>query len=154
MTIRTTAAALARAALALPAQAGPDRISFLLGSHHVGASGYEEFNPGVFATWTNAAFQGRTDLSVGAYRNSYGDGSLAVSLALPLVREPTWGIDVFSALAWYPGNGDRFKYHAGDIVPLIGLQSRIGPTFIQYVPGGDRGVDATLGFGLTFPLGY
>ena len=154
MTIRTTAAALAMAALALPAQAGPDRISFLLGSEHIGASGYEEFNPGVFATWTNRAFQGRADVSLGAYRNSYGDGSLAASLALPLVREPTWGIDVFSALAWYPGNGDRFKYHAGDIVPLVGLQSRIGPTFIQYIPGGDRGVDATLGFGLTFPLGY
>ena len=159
MTIRMTAAALAFAALALPplalsAQTRPDRISFLLGSEHIGASGYEEFNPGVFATWTNGAFQGRADVSVGGFRNSYGDGSLAVSLALPLVREATWGIDVFSALAWYPGNGDRFKYHAGDIVPLFGLQSRIGPTFIQYVPGGDRGVDATLGFGLTFPLGY
>ena len=153
MIIRTAAAALAMAALALPAQAGPDRISFLLGSKHFGATGYEEFNPGVFATWSNAALRGRADLSVGGFRNSYGDGSLAVSLALPLIGDATWGIDVLSALAWYPGNGHRFTYHAGDLVPLLGLQSRIGPTFIQYYPASDRRAEVTLVFGLSFPLG-
>ena len=153
MTTRSTALALALALTAAAADAGPDRISFLLGSEHVNANGFEEVNPGVFLTWTRAAFQGRADVTLGGFRNSYGDGSLAAALALPLIRQEFWGIDAFSALAWYPGHGDRFKYHAGDIVPLVGLQARIGPTLIQYVPGGDRGVDATLGFGLTFPLG-
>ena len=31
---------------------GPDRLSFLLGSRHLGATEhFEEFNPGVFADW-------------------------------------------------------------------------------------------------------
>jgi hypothetical protein len=134
------------------AHAGPDRVAIMLGSEHIGADGFEEVNPGVFLTWTEAAFQGRADITLGGFRNSYGDGSLAVSLAVPLVREQFWGIDAFSALAWYPGNGDRFEYALGDIVPIIGLQGRLGPTFVQFIPGGGNSIDATISFGLTFGL--
>ena len=144
--------AFALAVLAAPAKAGPDQVSILLGSEHVGASGFEEVNPGLFLTWTEAAFQGRADLSIGGFRNSYGDGSVAVSLALPLIRREFWGIDAFTALAWYPGHGDRFEFAVGDLVPIAGLQTRLGPTFIQFIPGGDSAVDATVTFGLTFPL--
>jgi len=144
--------ALIVALRATTATAGPDQVSVMLGSHHVGASGFEEVNPGLFLTWTGAAFSGRADLSVGGYRNSYGDGSLAASVALPLVRRAAWDIALFGALAWYPGNGHRFEVSAGDLVPVAGLQSRAGPAFVQVIPGGGRSVDATVTFGLTFAL--
>lgn len=136
------------------AMAGPDRVAIMLGSEHIGANrSFEETNPGVFLTWTNAALSGRADVTVGAFRNSYGDGSAAVSLGFPLVRKEFWGIDAFTALAWYPGNGDRFDHALGDIVPVAGLQGRVGNFFLQAIPAGGDSVDATLSFGLTFALG-
>lgn len=134
-------------------QAGPDQVSILLGSHHVGATRpFEEFNPGLFLTWTEAAFGERVDLSVGAFRNSYGDGSVAVSGAYPLWRTETWGLDLFAGLAWYPGNGGQFSHAIGDIVPLGGAQVRYRNLFMQALPSGGNSVDATLSFGLTFSL--
>lgn len=153
-----SARALACAALfaspgAGPAAAGPDRLSFLLGSYHVGATqSFEEFNPGAFLTWTNLMWRGALDLTVGAYRNSYGDGSLAVTTAYPFVRTEKWGLELFGGLAWYPGNGDQFSYSAGDVVPLAGLQARYRNVFVQAIPSGGSSVDAVLSFGLTFAL--
>ena len=151
-TLRSVMVALIGIVWASSALAGPDRVAILLGSEHVNADGFEETNPGIFLTWTEAVFNNRADVSIGGFRNSYGDGSLAVSLAVPIVRKKHWGIDAFSALAWYPGNGDRFEFSAGDVIPIIGLQTRVGPTFVQFIPGGDDSVDAILSFGLTFDL--
>lgn len=139
-------------AMPLSALAGPDSVAILLGTHHVGASGFEEVNPGVFLTWQGAALQGNLDLGFGAFRNSYGNGSVAVTTAYPIVRTPDWGIDVFGALAWYPGDGDQFALAVGDIVPIAGLQGRYGNVFVQAIPGGGGSVDATLTYGLTFQL--
>lgn len=142
----------AQLATALPAQAGPDSVSLLLGSHHVGASGFEEVNPGVFVNWHGVAFDGRVDLGFGAFRNSYGRGSVAVTAGLPMIREPEWGLDLFSALAWYPENGDQFNLAVGDIVPIVGVQARWRNAFVQAIPGGGGDVDATLTYGLVFML--
>lgn len=153
MTVRKSALfALCFTSFTTAAQAGPDQISILLGSEHVNGTGFEEFNPGIFLTWRDLLFDGRADLSFGGFRNSYGDGSLAVSMAFPIVREKNWGLELFTALAWYPGNGERFEIAAGDIVPIAGLQARLGPTFVQIIPGGGDSVDATISFGLTFAL--
>lgn len=139
--------------LASTASAGPDRISILLGSEHVNATrSFEEVNPGVFFHWTEALFNGRVDLAIGAFRNSYGDASLAVSTALPLIRRADWGIDVFTALAWYPGNGQEFSHAIDDFVPIAGLQGRYKNAFLQAIPAGGQSVDATLTFGLTFDV--
>lgn len=135
------------------AYAGPDRISILVGSEHVNATrDFEEVNPGVFLHWTESLFRNRVDLSFGAFRNSYGDGSLAVATAYPIIRKEIWSFDVFTALAWYPGNGDEFSHAIGDIVPIAGLQARYRNVFMQAIPSGGQSVDATLTFGLTFPL--
>lgn len=137
---------------AVPVHAGPDSIAVLFGSHHVGASGFEEANPGVFLSWHEVAFQGRVDLGFGAFRNSYGRGSVAVTANLPMIREDDWGLDVFSALAWYPDNGEQFSHSIEDIVPIVGLQARWRNVFVQAIPGGGGDVDATLTYGLVFAL--
>ncbi len=48
-------------------EAGPDRFSILLGSKHIGGTGFNEVNPGFFVTWERE----RSSLSVGAFMNSY-----------------------------------------------------------------------------------
>ncbi|WP_425045474.1 hypothetical protein [Primorskyibacter sp. S87] len=134
-------------------RAGPDRINILLGSEHLGATrDFEEFNPGLFLTWTNLMWKNRLDLTVGAFRNSYGDGSAAVSAAYPLIRTEAWGLELFGALAWYPGNGDQFGHSIGDMVPIAGVQARFHYLYMQAIPAGGDGVDATLTLGLTFPV--
>jgi hypothetical protein len=154
---RHAAVAAALFALALgpgaPAQAGPDRLSVLLGSHHVNAArDFKEVNPGLFLTWEGAAWAGRLDLGAGVFRNSYGDGSAVGSVALPMLAGDAWSVDAFAALAWYPGNGEQFDHAAGDIVPLAGVQARYGNVFMQTLPGGGQGADALVTFGLSFAL--
>ena len=59
----------------------------------------------------------------------------------------------FLGAAYYPDDGRRFRYHLGDIVPLGGLQARVGPTFLQIIPGDGEEADAVFAFGVTVPLG-
>lgn len=135
------------------AEAGPDRLSVLLGSEHIGATrDFEEFNPGLFLIWTNALWGDRLDYGFGAFRNSYGDGSAALLTAYPFVRTKNWGLEVFGALAWYPNNGDQFSHAIDDIVPVAGLQARYRFLFMQVLPAGGQGVDATVTYGLSLPL--
>lgn len=135
------------------ANAGPDQISILLGSHHVGATrDFEEFNPGVIVTWKELLWNNRLDVGVGVFRNSYGDASAVVTTAFPLLRNQNWGLDVFAALATYPGEGDQFSHSIGDVVPIAGLQARYRNVFVQAIPSGGNSVDATLTYGLTFAL--
>jgi hypothetical protein len=150
-----TLCACALSLFPLTALAGPDSVAVLLGSYHVGADsslGLEEFNPGVFVNWHGAALGGRVDLGFGAFRNSYDGASVAVNAAYPLVRTPDWGFDLFTALALYPGDGDRFAHAIGDIVPIAGLQVRYRNVFVQAIPAGGQSVDATFTYGLVFSL--
>lgn len=144
--------AFALSLLPLQSWADPDSVAVLLGSYHVNGSGFEEFNPGVFVNWHGAAFGGRVDLGFGGFRNSYDGFSAAVTSAYPLVRTQDWGLDLFAALAWYPGDGARFAHAIGDFVPIAGLQMRYRQVFVQAIPAGGDSVDATLSYGLVFEL--
>lgn len=129
---------------------GPDRVSVLLGSYHASpAQEFEEFNPGLFLTWEGDF----VDTSVGAYRNSYGRGAVAVAAAWPFLRGANLELALFAGAAYYPEDGSRFRYHLGDIVPLGGLQARLGPVFLQAIPGDGDEADAVFSFGVTIPLG-
>jgi len=138
----------------VPALAGgllPDRASVLLASHHVNASQrFEEINPGLFLTWEDRAFG--LDYSLGAYRNSYGRGSAAAFAALPVVRWREGEISFSLGAAYYPGNGRTFRLHAGDVVPMAGLQLRHRALFVQVLPSDGRHTAAVVAAGLTFPL--
>ena len=135
--------------LAAPA-AAQDRISITLGSHHTDDSyEWEEVNPGVFLTWEDRA---GLDLSVGAFRNSFGGPSLAAVAGVPLTDWQHGGLSVFGGLAYYPGHGDAFLVRAGDVVPMLGLQVRHGPVFVQAMPGKIEPPEVILAVGLTFKL--
>lgn len=142
-------AALALALMPAMACAAPDRISVLLGSNHIGAKiPFEQVNPGVFLTWERA----HVDWTVGAYRNSFGKMSASLTAALPLARWHNGELSAFAGAALYPGDGYTFAVHAGDLVPIGGLQVRQGRVFMQVIPSDGRTVDAIVTFGLTFPL--
>ena len=138
-------------AMLLPsaALAGPDRISVLLGSEHVGATrDFQEINPGVFLTWEQQVF----DYSVGSFYNSHEDVSVLGSIGYDFELAPELEIGVFTGLALYPGEGDQFSHSLGDVVPLAGLQARYRNVFGQVIPADGSTVDAVLTFGLTFGL--
>ena len=128
--------------------ADPDRVSILLGARHIGGAGLEEFNPGVFVTWER-----RVDWSVGVYRNSYGNGSIAATVAAPVARWRGGEAAIFGGVAWYPGTGRHEVAHVGDVVPIGGLQVRHGNAFAQFIPLDGKPVAAVVSFGLTFRLG-
>ena len=140
----------AAVALAFPSPgfAGPDRISFLLGSEHVNATrDFQEFNPGVFLTWER-----RFNYSVGLYYNSYEEVSPLVSVGYDWTVAQDFDIGAFFAVAVYPGDGDEFSHSLGDVVPLVGLQARYKNVFVQFIPADGDSLDALLTLGLTFKL--
>lgn len=133
-----------------PAFAGPDRIAIHLGSHHAGAtSDFEEVNPGVFLSWDRP---NDVAISVGAFRNSYGRGSVAVTVAKTLYRKKNVAASIFTGLAHYPGNGNDIRHAIGDIVPLAGLQLHYRHLFVNVMPGDGDAADAIFSFGVTLPL--
>jgi len=147
-----TRAALILAALiafCAPAHADPDRLSILLGSAHVGGDGFDGRNPGIALTWEDV---GDFDLSVAAYRNSYGRGSLAVTAALPVIRWADGEAALFLGAALYPEDGRRFRFHVGDVVPVGGVQLRHRNLFLQIMPGDGRAMDAVVAGGVTFSI--
>lgn len=128
--------------------AGPDRVSFLLGSHHVNAQrDFQEFNPGVFLTWERGL-----SYSAGAYYNSYKGVSPIVAVGYDVQVARDFDVGAFFAVAVYPGDGDEFKVSAGDVVPLVGLQARYQNVFVQFIPSDGEALDALFAFGLTFDL--
>lgn len=132
------------------ASAGPDRVAVHLGSHHAGASQtFEEVNPGVFLSWDRP---GGITLSVGAFRNSYGRGSVAATIAKTVFSRREASAAVFAGLAHYPGNGDDIRHAIGDVVPLAGVQLRHRGLFMNVMPGDGDTVDAIFSFGVTIPL--
>lgn len=147
--LRSTLAALSAVlSLSTMATAAPDRFSLLLGSKHIGASGFEEVNPGVFLTWER-----QFDFSFGLYRNSYGRPAVAGVVAYPLYQRGTFQLAVFGGTALYPVEGRRFRAHLGDFVPVAGVQVRLGKAFVQVIPSDGRPVQAIVSFGLSFSLG-
>jgi hypothetical protein len=145
LSVLATVAALS----AGPAAADPDRLSILLGSYHIGpAEEFEEINPGIFLTWEGDTF----DTTAGLFRNSYGRGALAITAAYPFYETGELQLSALLGAAYYPENGRNFRYHLGDVVPLGGLQLRLGPVFVQTFPGDGDEADGLLSFGLTVPL--
>ncbi len=135
--------------IALPALAGPDRLSVLLGARHPGGTGFESSTPGLILTWEDRA---DFDLSFAAYSNSYGRGSVAALAALPVIRWRQGEAALVAGLAWYPQDGHRFPLHLGDVVPLAGISLRQGRAFALILPGDGKTTDATIAFGLTFSM--
>lgn len=141
---------LAAAFLALsgPLFAGPDRASVLIGSRHLGASGFQEKNTGLFLSWEREHF----DISAGAYRNSYDKMSIAVTLSKPIATWERGELSVFAGAAHYPHDGRHFAVSVGDVVPIAGLQLRQGHAFAQIIPMDGKPVKAVVSFGITFGL--
>lgn len=128
--------------------AAPDRLSVHLGSRHINAQeDFEEFNPGLFVSWDRSF-----SYTFGAYRNSYGDLSVAATMAVPLLQRPAWRMNFFVGWAHYPDNGRKFRVHYGNVVPVAGLRMYYRNTFVQFLPGDGDNADAVLSFGLTFPF--
>ncbi len=147
--MHATPLAIAAALLAAsPAIAGPDRLSILLGSHHIGANrDFEEFNPGIALTWDRGL-----DYSISAYRNSYGKLSVAGTVAYPFYETETIGFSAFAGIANYPEDGRRIAGIAGDLVPLVGLRARYRNAFIQFLPTPDSEADGVFSFGVSLDL--
>lgn len=133
--------------LAAPLHAGPDRVSVLLGSKHIGATGFNEINPGLFLTWERE----HSAFSLGAFYNSYKRVSLAATSYRPLKTWENGDAGLFAGLALYPVNGQNFKTHLAENVVFIGgLQARHRNLFIQLVPMNAGSADGLLSFGVTF----
>lgn len=147
--IRILAMALAIKLASTPAAADPDRLSILLGSAHLGGSGFDGRNPGVALTWEDV---GGLDLSLAVYRNSYGRGSVAVTAGLPVIGWAEGEASLFLGAALYPEDGRQFRVHVGDVVPVGGLQLRLRNFFFQVLPSDGRAVDAVVSMGVTFDL--
>jgi hypothetical protein len=134
---------------ATSADARPDRVSILMGSHHFDAKmDFNEVNPGIFVTWEKA----RLSYSVGAYENSFGKFSVAALAAFDLVEWQSGELSVFAGIANYPEDGRYFAVHWDDVVPIGGVQVRQGNVFAQIMPSDGVVTSAILSMGLTFSL--
>jgi hypothetical protein len=141
------ALAIVAALAATPAIAGPDRVSVLLGSNHIGAEGFNEVNPGLFATWEGDWI----DLTAGVYHNSYSRTSVVATGYLSLIEAGDFDAGVFAGVAHLPGNGRLEMAHIGnDVVAIGGLQARYGNVFVQVIPMEAQYGKALVSFGLTF----
>ncbi|MEL6799785.1 MAG: hypothetical protein AAFO80_07895 [Pseudomonadota bacterium] len=128
--------------------APPDRVSIHLGSRHVNAQEeFEEFNSGLFLSWDRSF-----SYTFGAFQNSYGDVSVAATMAFPVLQRPAWRMNFFAGWAYYPDTGRNFRLHHGDVVPVAGLRVYYRHLFVQFLPGDGQVADAVFSFGLTFPF--
>ena len=89
--------------------------------------------------------------SVGAYRNSYGRASIAATAGYSFLQRGDLDLSVFGGVALYPKDGRNFAVHAGDFVPIGGLQARYRNAFMQVIPSDGLSTDAIVSFGVTFP---
>lgn len=130
-----------------PAPAGPDKIYVLLGSNHLNMQpGYQPFietNPGLLALYEQDSF----DLVLGAYQNSFGKISASVAAQKTLIKGKYTQLSAFAGVAIYPGNGENFAIHAGDLVPMIGLTVEVGPAFATILPGDGTSHAAVIAYG-------
>lgn len=136
------------AALVATTPAAADRISVLLGSHHVGPGDYEERNPGLFYTWDD----GPVDWTLGAYRNSYGNISVAGYGSVPFAEWDRGEAAVIAGIAHYPERAKNMRYSVGEVVPMVGLSLIQDNLFVQAFPRGFDPLRATIAVGVTFEL--
>jgi len=129
------AIAICLAATSAQADIVPDRVSILAGSKHFGTHGYDfnEVNPGLALTWD---FD-RTDITVGAYRNSFNEMSYTLTVGYDLIKTDALEVGPFIGLATYKGYTDWFPVSWGDVVPVGGVQA-------VWYPGGPVGLSARL----------
>ena len=124
----------------------------------------EEVNPGFFLEWQidnppellsmlSMDRSRKPSTVAGAFRNSFGDGALALAVSAPIYSVNAFELDLFGGAAWYPGNGERVAVAIGDIVPLLGVRAVYGNAFVLGFPGDGENFDALFAFGLTFSLG-
>lgn len=129
---------------------GPNRLSVLLGSHHLDANlAFEEKNPGVFLDWLRAD---GLSWSLGAYRNSFGKPTVAALAGLNLFESETMRFDLFGGLAHYPGDGRKNRFSIGDLTPLAGLRAEYRGLFVLAIPSDGKVTDGILAFGVSVPL--
>lgn len=129
------------------AEAGPDRWSVLLGSKHIGEQGFNEINPGLFATWEGERF----GYSLGAFVNSYERGAVSATAHMPFKAWEGGMIGGFAGLAWYPKDGRRIETHiGGDVIAIGGVEVRHRNVFMQYIPVIDRDSRGVFSFGVTW----
>lgn len=131
-----------------PAKSGPDRVSILMGSKHVGAKrDFNERNPGLFLTWED---RGGLDYSLGIYHNSFSNTSVAALAAKPVYVKDDLHVSLFGGVAHYPGDTQKLRNHIGNVIPLGGVQVRYKNMFVQAMPTKTMTIFAA---GVTMPLG-
>ena len=133
------------------AAAGPDRLSILLGSEHLGSNGqFNGQNPGLFLSWDG---DNETSLTIGAYKNSYSRTSWSITGHWRPLDLGQAQAGIFAGVAHYPGDGRRFAAHlGGDWVPIGGLEILAGNLFFQFIPGDGKHVAGILATGITLPF--
>lgn len=135
--------------------AGPDRVSILTNSDHIGFryQGFNEQNPGVFLTWDDAIAP-TVDLSIGGYLNSYANVSVMVAATwLPLeVGQCEAGL--FAGAVHYPGNGryEPTSIGGSDVIAMGGVQVICGPIFVQAIPASTDFSRAIVAVGITMEI--
>lgn len=152
-TIRAAAMAAMMATTAAADDLKPDSFAVLLGSNHIGAArDFEEHNPGLFLSFDGDIANTR----IGAYRNSFGDMSVAVTWASDHLTVSGAGFNVtpFAGGAYYPEGAEAspIELGEGNIVPLVGVEAWHDdiPVFVQWLPGDRKvaGYDSLVTFGL------
>lgn len=142
--------------LTVDAHAGPDRVSILTQSEHIGFrfDGFNEKNLGVILTWENAL--GRDlDVNLGAYKNSYARGSVMASVSWTPIDVGQCEFGAFAGVVNYPIEGRHQPVSIGgtDLIAMAGLQARCGNFFINAMPASpdmSRGIVAA---GITMEIG-
>lgn len=127
----------------------PDRFSIMAASKHIGANmEFNEKNLGLFLTWGGPSF----DLTIGAFRNSYDRQSITAIVGKKLVEWNGGSLSPFIGVAHYPVDGHTFRFHAGDFVPVAGIQLIHKNAFMMITPSDGVMADAVMSFGVTFKV--
>jgi hypothetical protein len=138
------------------ANAGPDRVSILTNSNHIGFryQGFNETNPGLFLTWDNAIAP-NVDLSVGGYLNSYAKPSMMIAATWLPIEVGQCEAGVFAGVVHYPGNGryEPTSIAGSDVIGMGGGQVICGPVFMQVIPAATDLSRAIVAVGITMEIG-
>lgn len=146
-------ALIAALLLCSPAHAGdliPDRLTVLVGSKHIGVTGFNETNPGLLVTWNLP--DDRWSVTGGMFLNSYGRTSTAAFVSRSVYRKGRFEASVFAGIAHYPFDGRRQIVHVGDVVPMGGVELRYGYFALQAYPMFGGGMKGMVSGSLVIPL--
>ena len=137
------------------AYAGPDRVSILTNSDHIGFKyqGFNEQNLGLFLTWDNAIAP-KVDLSVGGYLNSYAKPSLMVAATWLPIEVGQCEAGIFGGVVHYPitGRHEPTSIAGSDVIGMGGVQVICGPIFVQAIPAATDFSRAIVAFGITMEI--